>query len=363
MHREEGSDVFYGFVAALRAEGMTIGTDQVQSYLRALEMLTIRRRADVFWSGRATLCSAKSDFEAYDRTFHTWFFSREKLNEFDPAPRSVNLPDEGKDTAISDEREQEIAQASREELLQHRDIAQLLEAEQRYLATAFATLQLRAPLRRSRYQRTHRHKIIDPTQTIREQLRRCGEPGGLHYRQRSLRPRKVVLIIDVSGSMQPYADSFLRFGHRFLAVAPDTVEVFTIGTRLTRVTSALKESNADRALAAAGLVVPDWSGGTRLGTALQAFVELWGQHTLLRRSVVIIASDGWERGDSRDLGVQVARIRKLTHSIVWCNPHRGKPGYEPIQSGIKAVLPHIDEMVAGHSLAAFKDLAERIGHA
>lgn len=342
---------------------MTIGSDQAQLYLQSLSAVDLQRRDEVFWTGRASLCRRQSEFETYDRVFRMWFSvvlsSPLSLEESTVA----GLPETADGENVDSENDQQIALASREEALQHRDVALMSIEEKQYMAQAFAGLPIKTPKRRSRYARTHRHKSIDPIHTVRDQLRRGGEPSPLRYRQRTERPRRVVLIVDVSGSMEAYADSFLRFGHRLLAHAPHTTEVFTIGTRLTRVTPALRHPDPEIALIDAGLVVPDWSGGTRLGEAMKAFIRIWGQHTMLRRSVVVIASDGWERGDPAELASQISRLRGLAHSIIWSNPHRGKPGYAPIQGGIKAVLPHIDALVAGHTLAAFRELADRIAHA
>jgi len=172
-----------------------------------------------------------------------------------------------------------------------------------------------------------------------------------------------VLLVDVSGSMAPYADSLLRLAHRIHSAWPRRTEVFTLGTRLTRVTRPLSHRDPDAALIAAGETVPDWSGGTRLGESMRAFLDRWGQRGLARGAVVVVFSDGWERGDSALLAEQTARLARLAHSVIWSNPHRGKPGYAPVQAGIAAVLPHVDQLVAGHSMAAFDAVLEVIADA
>ena len=170
------------------------------------------------------------------------------------------------------------------------------------------------------------------------------------------------MLIDVSGSMSGYADALLRLSHRFVATQP-RAEVFTLGTRLTHVTRALRHHDADRALIAAGEAVPDWSGGTRLGETLRVFLNLWGQRGMARGSVVVVFSDGWERGGAELLGEQMERLQRIAHHVVWVNPHRGKSGYEPVQQGITAALPYVDDFVAGHSLATFEELVEVVGRA
>jgi uncharacterized protein with von Willebrand factor type A (vWA) domain len=175
--------------------------------------------------------------------------------------------------------------------------------------------------------------------------------------------RRVVLLVDVSGSMSAYADSFLRVAHRVVAGGPRMVEVFTLGTRLTRVSGALRVREVETALERAGRTVPDWQGGTRLGEALTAFLHGWGQRGAARGAVVVVFSDGLERGDTTELEAAMMHLHRLAHWVIWVNPHRGKPGYEPVQAGMAAALPHIDRLVAGHTLSAFEALMEELARA
>jgi uncharacterized protein with von Willebrand factor type A (vWA) domain len=172
-----------------------------------------------------------------------------------------------------------------------------------------------------------------------------------------------VLLVDVSGSMTPYADALLRFAHAAVRARPASTEVFTIGTRLTRLTRELRRRDADRALEASGHAIPDWSGGTRLGEVLKAFLDRWGQRGTARGAVVVVCSDGWERGDAGLLGEQMVRLRRLAHAVVWVNPHKGRDGYEPLTGGMQAVLPSVDHFVAGHSMAALERLSAVIQRA
>ena len=198
--------------------------------------------------------------------------------------------------------------------------------------------------------------------TLRTTLRQMGEPGRVEHRRRGTTPRRVVLLVDVSASMRPYADAILRLAH-LMTTASSKVEVFTLGTRLTRVTLPLRTADPERALVRAGEQVPDWSGGTRLGETLKAFLDRWGARGMARGAVVVVFSDGWERGDAAELGEQMQRLHRLAHRVVWVNPHRGKEGYEPVQQGIKAALPHCDDFVAGHSLKAFAEVLEVVARA
>jgi hypothetical protein len=230
----------------------------------------------------------------------------------------------------------------------------------------FATLRPRPPQRRTaRHEPWHRGDV-DASRTLRASLRRLGEPAEIAWRRRGVRPRRVVLLIDVSGSMSGYADPLLRLAHRFTQVGRErrgVVETFTVGTRLTHLTRSMRLRDPERALVAAGETVPDWSGGTRLGETLRFFLDRWGQRGMARGAVVVVFSDGWERGDPALLADQMARLHRVAHRVVWVNPHRGKAGYEPVQQGVLAALPHIDDFVAGHSLATYADLVEVVSRA
>jgi uncharacterized protein with von Willebrand factor type A (vWA) domain len=239
-------------------------------------------------------------------------------------------------------------------------------AEKRRLAAMFATIHARPPLRRTaRHQRWHRGQV-DANRTLRTSLRLMGEPSRISWRRRGIKPRRVVLLVDVSGSMSAYADALLRLAHRLtvsIRAQGGVVETFAVGTRLTHLTRALRQRDAERALVAAGETVPDWSGGTRLGETLRFFMDRWGQRGMARGSVVVVFSDGWERGDPSLLAEQMARLHRVAHRVVWVNPHRGKAGYEAVQQGVLAALPSIDDFVAGHSLATYADLAEVVSRA
>jgi uncharacterized protein with von Willebrand factor type A (vWA) domain len=246
--------------------------------------------------------------------------------------------------------------ASATEVLRHRDIADLSAWERAEVARMFATLSVRSPRRPAVRRRPANRGEIDMRRTSREELRRAGEPGLVLHRRRSKRPRRLVLLIDVSGSMGPYADSLLRLGHVAARSGPRNTEIFTVGTRLTRITKALRQRDPETAIVAAGETVPDWSGGTRLGETVKVFLDRWGQRGMARGAVVVILSDGWERGDCTLLGESMRRLSRLAYRVIWVNPHRGKYGYQPVQGGMAAALPHVDEFMAGHSMATFEAL-------
>lgn len=366
-----GDVVLLAFTRALRAAGVPVTHDRAHGFLAAAALLGVDDQRGTYLAGRATLCAGPDDLERYDQVF-TAFFGRDGLPRPRPAqsegvPGFSGLPEsEGSGAGETAEEELVRARASDAEVLRHRDVATLSAAEKHRLAGMFATLRPRPPVRRTaRHQRWHRGQV-DAPRTLRASLRRMGEPAEIEWRRRGVRPRRVVLLVDVSGSMSGYADALLRLAHRFTQVGLErrgVVETFTVGTRLTHLTRAMRIRDPERALVAAGETVPDWSGGTRLGETLRFFLDRWGQRGMARGAVVVVFSDGWERGDPTLLGEQMARLRRVAHRVVWVNPHRGKAGYEPVQQGVLAALPHCDDFVAGHSLAAFAELSEVISRA
>lgn len=366
-------EILLGFARALRAAGVAVTQDRAQGFLAAVAAVGADDRQATYWAGRATLCGSPDDLARYDAVFEAWFDPRDGLPRVQrretPRPATAHLlPEAERDGGDGDEGEEDVvrAAASAAEVLRHRDVASLDAAERRRLAGMFARLSLRPPGRRTaRHRRWHRGEV-DASRTLRNSLRHLGEPGEIAWRRRGTKPRRVVLLVDVSGSMSLYADALLRLAHRLTQSARTTggtVETFTVGTRLTHVTRALRSPDADRAIVAAGDVVPDWSGGTRLGETLRVFLDRWGQRGLARGAVVVVFSDGWERGDADLLGDQMARLQRIAHRVIWVNPHRGKEGYEPLQGGVVAALPHCDDFLAGHSLATFADLTEVIARA
>jgi uncharacterized protein with von Willebrand factor type A (vWA) domain len=213
-------------------------------------------------------------------------------------------------------------------------------------------------MRESRRLRSSRrdHGRPDLRRTVRRAIRNGGEPIDRAYTRHSQRPRRLVLLCDVSGSMETYARALVRFLHT--AVAGRTrVEAFAIGTRLTRITRELSSRDPDTAIAAAARRVVDWSGGTRIGECLREFNDEWGVRGMARGAVVVILSDGWDRGEPEVLGEQMARLHRVAYKVVWVNPLKASPEYAPLARGMAAALPHIDEFIEGHSVASLEHLA------
>jgi uncharacterized protein with von Willebrand factor type A (vWA) domain len=276
----------------------------------------------------------------------------------------VALPAEPSDEEVPDDPgDVRAATASPVEVLRHRDVARLTLAERAEVNRLIALLDASAELRRTRRFAAAPSGRLDRQRTVRMVLRKGGEISRLHHRTHRRKPRRIVLLVDVSGSMSPYADALLRFSHAALRSGARTTEVFAVGTRLTRLTRELRHREADSAMTAASAAIPDWSGGTRLGVELKEFLDRFGQRGVARGAIVVIASDGWERGDASLLGEQMARLHRLAHRVVWANPHKARPGYEPLTAGMAAALPYIDDFVAGHSVGALEELADKVGTA
>lgn len=351
-----------GFARTLRAAGVDADAERVHAFLSAVDVLRPEMRADVYWAGRLTLCGDRDDLERYERVFAAYFGGGGRTGRTasaPPPPRLRLVVGGGTGTAVRAERGHEAppaaSLASSAEVLRHRDVADLDAAERAQVRRLLAAFALRGAARRSARRSPAGRGEVDPYRTVREMLRRGGEPARLRRHARTERPRRVVLLVDVSGSMSPYADALLRFAHA--AARGRRTEVFTIGTRLTRVTRELGHRDPDLAMAAVAAAVPDWRGGTRLGELLRAFLDRWGQRGMARGAIVVLLSDGWERGDPELLAAQMRRLQRLAHRVIWANPRKARPGYAPVAAGMAAALPSVDAFVEGHSLAALERLA------
>lgn len=362
------TEIFVGFARALAAAGLSVGPGRTAAFLAAVSVLDAADPRAVYWAGRSTMAAEPDDLPVYDAVFASYFSGGGRSVR--PRPRTLRttmpLPardeDPGGEVDDGDPDENPVvrARASAKETLRQRDMARLTADERAELAAMIALLEPGLPTRRSRRRRPAHLGVIDRRRTMHAMLAAGGEPGRPTRQRAGRRPRRIVLLVDVSGSMAPYADPLLRFAHVLVRRRPAATEAFTIGTRLSRVTRALALRDPDAALRAAGDVIPDFSGGTRLGEVLKAFNDRWGQRGTAHGAVVVIFSDGWERGSCDLLAEQVQRLHRLARSVVWVNPHKGRDGYLPVQSGIVAALPHVDHFVAGHSLATLEELLEVI---
>jgi uncharacterized protein with von Willebrand factor type A (vWA) domain len=365
----------------LRRRGLPVGTGRILTFCRAAALLPFDR-ASLYWAGRAALISRPEDVPAYDAAFEAW--SREGLLPEEEGPPAPGLPvpgggvsAEGGDVgagagsvaaswraADGEEPEGEAALrivASAAEVLRSKSFDRLTEEERARTDRLIRQLEVRLPDRRTRRRRPHpKGDRFDVPRTLRRSLRTQGEPFHRAWRARRTRTRPLVLLLDVSGSMAPYSRALVQFAYAAMA-AGRRVEVFCFGTRLTRVTRVLRTRDPDRALHEIGRAVEDWEGGTRIGDSLRALLEAWGQRAALRGAVVVLCSDGLERGDPEALRQAMARLRRLAHRVVWVNPLKGSPRYEPLARGMAAALPSIDVFLPGHDLASLEELAAVLG--
>ena len=362
--RFDGVDSVVGLARVLRAAGVPASPDRVHTTVAALRELDAARRDDVYWAGRLTLCDNPIDIQRYDRVFAAYFGDRplsvERRSRVARSHIQLVATDAGSGDAEDEpdgEQSSARAAASTEEVLRHRDIASLTAAEREQLRILIARLSLPGELRTTRRMRPARRGPIDGRRTVRAWLAAGGEPARLKRHRQTERPRRVVLLVDVSGSMASYSDALLRFAHAAARRGQAPSEVFTFGTRLSRVTRELRHPDPDIAMAAVAGATPDAGGGTRLGELLKEFLDRWGQRGMARSAVVVVLSDGWERGDPTLLGEQAARLHRLAHRVVWANPRKAGAGFAPVAGGMAAALPWVDAFVEGHSLDALVTLA------
>ncbi len=376
------------FGRALRDAGVPTGVDRSVRFARALTLVRPVSRRRLYWTARAVFVSDPSQVSAFDVVFaHVFGGGRERpmgsLDDVDIDVRAVrSTPEDEREVSVREgveagdgvaasasapgERDQSaevpVAVApSDEEVLRERRFDALAPGELAALYQLMSRLAIATPLRRTRRARPDRHgDRVDVRRTLRASLRTGGDPVSIARRRRRVLPRRMVLLCDISGSMEPYSRAYLQF----LACAAGSgprVETFAFATRLTRLTRALAGRHPERAIRRAAAAAPDWSSGTRIGGALKTFNDRHGRRGMARGAVIVILSDGWERGDPALVGREMERLARLAHRIVWVNPRLSAPGFSPRVGGMAAALPHIDALVSGHSLAALEQVVAAIG--
>jgi uncharacterized protein with von Willebrand factor type A (vWA) domain len=358
---------------SLRAGGVRVGVGELLSAHRALGAVDPSDRRTSYWALRAVLCSRHEDLAAFDAAFMEVFAGRAEYPEqpevlddlADLVLPSVAVPPQRRVEPPAAIEENEVVPAawSDVELLRHKDFAEFTDAERRAARGTMARLAAHAPMRTARRTRASRRTGPRPRRgradlraTVRASLRHGGEPVERHWREPRERPRPLVLVCDVSGSMQPYARMLLMYMQACVA-ARRRVEAFAFGTRLTRVTGALAGRDAEAALDRAAGEMADWSGGTRIGDAIATLNREHGRR-VGRGAVVVVLSDGWDRGDPAVLEAEMARLSRTAHRLVWLNPLKAAADYEPLTRGMVAALPHVDRFLAGNTIASLEELAE-----
>ena len=376
------------FGRELRTAGLPVGTGRILTFCRAVAALGLTDRDSLYWAGRTSMIGRKEDFDAFDDAFDAWYRSLGTKGELlieltlpmsggtKPDANWGDMPDNlevtiggiaaqwrsaGDDDPEDDEETSIRIVASGVEVLREKSFPDLTEDERARVAAMIRRLAVTVPVERTRRTRpSPKGTTFDIRRTLRRSLRTQGEPFDRAWRKRKTRTRPLVLILDISGSMAPYARALMQFGYAAMA-AGRRVEVFVFGTRLTRVTRTLRTKDPDRALHEIGKQVADWEGGTRIGESLKTLLDGWSQRAALRGSIVVLCSDGLERGDPDLLKAQMARLRRLAHRVVWVNPLKGSPRYEPLARGMAAAMPSIDEFLSGHNLESLEHLGRVLG--
>jgi uncharacterized protein with von Willebrand factor type A (vWA) domain len=383
------------FAARLRSAGLPVGPERSARFAAAVDLAEPASTTELYWCGLATLVADQAEIPTFDRVFSAVFGGGpdggrapspggEPSRPPDGSARSVppgpstpgpsarrprSLSGAQADPATpstSDETGDDIespfpALAAAQERLGGRDFGTLAPDELLRLLAVMRQLRLATPLRRSRrYEAGSRGRRVDLRTTMRLAQRSGGFPVRLAKHRLRLRPRRLVVLCDISGSMEPYARALLQLLYCAMAAGGPRTEVFTFATRLTRLTRVLARVRPEVALERAGRAAPDWSGGTRIGEALKAFLDRYGARGVARGAVVLIISDGWETGDAAVLGQQMARLSRLAHRIVWANPRTASPRYEPLVAGMAAAWPYCDQVVSAHSLWALDQLLEAL---
>jgi hypothetical protein len=360
--------VLVGFAAALRQAGLAVGSGDLLTYCASMVPLDPTDLVDLYWAGRTTLVTRKDDIAVYDRVFRAYFLDAEgpardvvMLNtlvsaQAEGAVLDVPATDPPGD---GDEEEAQLGlMASDAETLRRKSFAACTPEELAALRRIMTRIRLTPPKRRTRRTRPARSgRAPDLRRTIRDSMRAGGEPAALRWRHRQVKLRPLILILDISGSMADYSRNLLQFAYSARRAA-GKVEVFCFGTRLTRITRPLGRRRPDQALAEAGQAVLDWEGGTRIGDSLEEFVREWGRRGVARGGVVVICSDGLDRGDPEVLATAMERLSRQCYRLVWMNPHKGdNPGFRPSTLGMMVAAPHVDLILSGHDLNSLEELA------
>jgi uncharacterized protein len=360
-----------GFGDELRIAGVPVGSGDVLTYCAAMALLDPGDVLDLYWAGRTSLVTRRDHLPIYDRVFRTYFLDQpEKLRG--PArailkqslienQSVIELPAAEPARPGKEEEARLGLMASDIEIWRNKAFAACTDEELAALRRIMNHVKVIPPRRRSR--RTSQSRAgsrPDLRRTVRTTMRTHGEPSELFWRQRRLKARPLVLILDVSGSMADYSRNLLQFAYSTRRAATK-VEVFCFGTRLTRITRALERRRPDDALDQAAKSVFDWEGGTRIGESIDTFVRQWGRRGMSRGAIVVICSDGLDRGDPAVLAAAMERLSRLCHKVVWMNPHKGSDAeFKLTTLGMMVAEPYIDLLLSGHDLASLEELAERL---
>ena len=367
------------FGRVLRKLGLDITPGRMMDLVNALDHIEIGRKSDFYYSARALLVHDREDLPLFDQAFElfwrkpseSWDVEWQGLTQRRRRSRPIVTPPPldsatpaTNDSASAPSQEMTVIEVTRtysdRELLRQKNFAEMSAEEAEAVKRMMSHLLWNVSERRTRRKRPGKGHVIDLRRTLRHSLRTEGELLRWSYREPKLKPRPLVIIADISGSMERYTRLLLHFIYGMKSALRQPVEAFVFSTRLTRITRPLQVRDLDLALKQVGLLVHDWAGGTRIGESLQTFNFDWGRRVLGRGAVVLIISDGWDRGDVELLKREMARLKRNCHRLIWLNPLLGAPDYEPLTRGIQAALPHIHDFLPVHNLASLEDLAIRL---
>jgi uncharacterized protein with von Willebrand factor type A (vWA) domain len=373
------------FGRLLRHLGLAVSARQIADMARGLTLVDLSRRDDFYHTARAFLVHRPDELDLFDRAFDLFWSGRQRWllelgtgpqrrsagpnEEVPPADRRArpdhriqeDLEEETGDEACADDLALS-ATYSPWEVLRHRDFASFTQDEMDAAKRCINSLmwRLNERLTRRQVRAAKRSAHLDLPGTVRPSVKHHGEIIDLAWRKPKTRPRPLVVICDISGSMERYSRMLLHFLYA-MGQSPQRVETFVFGTRLTRITPALRHKDVDTAINTVSQTVLDWSGGTRIGESLRTFNFKWGRRVLGHGAVAIIISDGWDRGDADILEREISRLRRCVHRLLWLNPLLGAPDYEPLVCGIQTVLPHVDDFLPLHNLHSLEQLSRHLG--
>jgi len=368
------------FGRVLRGLGLDVNPGRMMDLVSALDHIEIGNKTDFFYAARTLLVHEREDLELFDEAFE--LFWRKPAESWDvewqgltrrrrstkpivmPPPLKDEPPPAANDSDSAPQEPMTVIEVTRtysdREVLRHKDFAQMSVEESEAVNELMSHLRWKISERRTRRARPGKGETLDLRRTLRRSLRAGGEIFSWSYREPKLKPRPLVIIADISGSMERYTRVLLHFIYGMTAALTQRVEAFVFSTRLTRITRPLQIRDLDLALKNVGELVHDWASGTRIGESLKYFNFEWGRRVLGRGAVVLIISDGWDRGAVEMLDREMARLKRNCHRVIWLNPLLGAADYEPLTRGIQAALPHIDNFLPVHNLASLEDLANRL---
>ncbi len=358
------------FCDALRQAGLNVSLTSTQLFAQSLGEIDLSNPCEMYWASHACLVERPEDIALFNQVFVSFWQATNAMHELPTPANPITLALDDPEQLPDDDHDNESQQNTNPaetitlrycatETLGEKNFADYTDEELVTSRILMQSIKLIRPTRRSRRRVASSKGVFDMRRTVQRTLRSVGEPAEIARTKMGNRPRRLVLLLDVSGSMEPYARVLIGFVHTCVTTRAG-VEAFALGTRLTRLTRELSERDPDKALLAASQSVHDWSGGTRLGDNLGHFNDHWGCRGMARGATVVILSDGWDRGEPAQIASQMQRLSKVAHRLVWVNPLKASPGYAPLAQAMAAALPYIDNFVAGHCLDALHELAQLV---